>query len=152
MSLKNDYLLYRAGRDQFGDYNDGGAHYTPRLNRNEVAAYHRAIAEFFSKYWQRWEKFCYGKTPREVWAMMFPYGEPALSTFDKIRRAFVSNEEFLKYALVLYRCQSLMAMGSTLPAAKKALSKYPIISRLCIEPKIGLRKPGRSAGYVAKLY
>jgi len=152
MSMKTRILLQRAGRDQFGDTGDATEYYrSPGLSRREKVEYHDAVAAFLNAQWPAWERFCAGKSSREIWAAMFTRGKPAFSTFEKIRRAFISLPEFLKYALVLYRWHALMAMGHSHAAARTILSKYEALSRYCLEPQVGARKPGRSPGYVPRL-
>lgn len=153
MSLKTRILLQRGGRDQFGDPPDEGFVYVaPKLSREERAEFHEAVAAFYNDHWPAWSRFCEGKTAREIWTVMFhPHGKPAFSTFEKQRRAFASLTEYLKYALVLYRWRALMAMGRSHEVAKRIISKYPALSRYVIEPQVGIRKPGRSPGFVARV-
>lgn len=153
MSMKTRILLQRSGRDQFGDAGEGYITYQPAgLSSREKAEYHAAVDAFFERYWPKWQKFCGGMASRDVWACLFPRGKPALATFEKQRRAFVSLDEFLKYALVLYRWYALRAMGYSDTGTRTILERYEALGRFCIEPQIGKRKPGRSAGYVARVY
>lgn len=152
MSMKTHILLQRNGRDQFGDPGDPPTHYqAPGLDRRERKEYHDAVDAFFRAHGPAWQRFCTGKTSREIWTAMFPRGKPAFSTFEKIRRAFVSLPEFLKYALVLHRWRALMAMGHSHDRARKILARYEALSRYALEPRIGERKPGRSPGYVPRV-
>lgn len=150
--MKTHILLQRNGRDQFGDSGGGVDYYrSPGLSRREQKEFHDAVDAFFRAKWPAWEKYCVGKTSHEIYLAMFPRGKPAFSTFERIRRAFISLPEFLKYALVLYRWRALMAMGQSHPATRKTLDRYPALSRYVIEPRVGERKPGRSPGFVMRV-
>lgn len=151
--MKTHLLLQRAGRDQFGDAGEGYTFYRPAgLSQQEKAEYHRAVDAFFEQHWPKWQQFCADKKSHDVWLALFRHNKPAFSTFEKQRRAFVSLDEFLKYVLVLYRWYALAALGHSHAAARKILDGHPALSRYCIEPRVGKRKPGRSAGYVTKVY
>lgn len=145
--MKTHILLQRGGRDRFGDPGDASGYYhAPGLSGREKAEYHAAVSVFFEVRWPDWQRFCDGKTPREIWSAMFPCGKPAFSTFEKIRRAFISLPEFLKYALVRYRWDALSAMGHSHIASKAILARHGVLARYALEPNVGRRKRGRSVG------
>ncbi|HVS53708.1 MAG TPA: hypothetical protein VHD62_15235 [Opitutaceae bacterium] len=151
--MKTHILLQRAGRDQFGDSSGDYTFYrSPGLSRKERTDHHAAVMAFHNQYWKPWQSFCADKTSKQVWLALCPRGSPAFSTFEKQRRAFVSFEEFLRYALVLYRWHALAAMGISDEKRRAILARYEVLSRYYLEPKVGERKPGRSAGYVPRSY
>src|SRR6266498_2312098 len=120
MRMANRYLLYRAGRDQFGDTNRDPAieSYIYR-DKDVVSAYEKKrIAwcrkldkEFKKQYAPQWLGKFHGKTKKEAWADLYPNQKPSISTFYTKSSAFRSLDEYLLHILLTDKWLALINLG-----------------------------------------
>jgi hypothetical protein len=120
MSMKNDFLLFRSGRNQFGD---SGENVLPRYTPSpEVSARdellreeHRRLNEqFLLRHRERWLSMFTGKkTLKSAWGFAFPHGRPSYSTFCKECREFDTTEEYFCFLLISHKRWGLRIMGFT---------------------------------------
>lgn len=142
MSMADRYLLYRAGRDQFGDRNPDPAveRYTAQRRRwskadkEEMECQRSRNREFLSQYRDRWLGLFAGKSRRDAWSLLYPTGRPALSTFNRHAARYASFEEFLLRTLVDSKWLALLTLGYSRKQIAKILEGHS--SRYVLDPPV----------------
>lgn len=142
--MKNNILLHRSGRDQFGNKGDAPLpNYTPSKEviekTNEMQALHIKLnEEFVNKYNAQWLSLFNGMTTKkERWSFLFPHKKPSLSTFNKHSRDFLSLDDYLNYLLVQNKYWSLMKLGYKNYDIKIILKDFKDCGRYMVKYKGG---------------
>jgi hypothetical protein len=130
MSRKNDYLLRRSGRNQFGDPGDPPtAPYQPSAasvarDKQMFALHQQQTAEFVSCHREAWLPLFGSLSRREVWMKLYPRGKPAFSTFGVMVRECGSLEEFILWWLASRKTEALRILGFTATEARGELEIF----------------------------
>jgi hypothetical protein len=142
MSMADRYLLYRAGRDQFGDRNPDSTierymAQRQRWSKTDKEAMERQRernCKFLSQYRGRWLGLFTGKSKKDAWKLLYPDGKPALSTFNRHAARFASLEEFLLRSLVDSKWLALLTLGYSRKEIATILEGHD--SRYILDPPI----------------
>lgn len=127
MSMKNNYLLQRSGRDQFGNKGDANSIRPPKGNSkdNLHTEQHKKLNEdFLGKFSARWLKMFNGLTRKDIHKKLFPHGSPALSTFRKHSRDFEVFEDYMLFLLLKDKRKCLSLIDVKKEEIETEISKF----------------------------
>jgi hypothetical protein len=131
MSLKNRYLLERAGRDQYGEPGTEGPEriISPGRTSTDEAmwALHRDLHDrLVARHGEAWVGLFKGRTKKDSWDFLFGSRglSPTLGTFRKMASEFASCEEFLLYWLVSEKRHCLSILGIPKAEIDNEMAQY----------------------------
>ena len=142
--MKNNYLLHRSGRNQYGIKNDvPQPNYSPSKEviekSNDMQALHIKLnEEFIEKYNAQWSLLFEGMTTKkEIWSYLYPHKKPSQSTFNKKSRDFSSLDNYLNYLLVQNKTWSLIKLGYDINEIQVILKDFKECGRYMVKYKSG---------------
>jgi hypothetical protein len=152
MSMKNDYLLRRSGRNQYGDAGTPEANMLNRVGRTThdeaMWGLHRQLhKQLVERYGSRWLGLFAGKSKKAAWRD-FSAGTgraPALTTFYKQATEYATFDEYLLYLMVSDIRLCLDMLGVPQAEINSELIKYAECGRYHVNYGTGTRIFGTRA-------
>jgi len=127
MSAKNQILLRRSGRDQFGNNGDSASlyRYHETAEDKKLRIQHQKLNDLFvEQYSPAWIALYRGLSKKEIYSKLHPYGKPALATFYKHAREFKNIEEYLCFLLLEDKEKYLSQLGFSSAEVRLALKPF----------------------------
>jgi len=137
MSRAKDALMWRNGRNQFGDPGESGARPVAVRTASDDAmrALHLDLNDqLVERFGAQWLARYAGKARREVWED-FRRGHReryALSTFSKIVKEFISYDAFLLYWLLTDKRFGLTVLDVPVPEIDAEMARYEHCGRYMV--------------------